>query len=247
MGFCTDMVCRALLIQCERWQSLWAAKEDTARHVRIEAEGLEMRFDPDRHHRRSIRLQHYDYTLPGAYYVTVCAVQKQLLFGEIKTAEMHLNRAGQIVLEEWLRTPELRPNVELDAFVIMPNHIHVIFLIMDLVRTRRAISSQPAVSSHSPPSISTSNPISSTRASPDFDVPLRKFGSGIANSVHSIMGSFKSSATRQVNRAMGTEGSIWHTGMWEHVIRSQIDLDRIREYIALNPSRWEDDEHYPRL
>lgn len=86
-------------------------------------------FDKEKHHRRSIRLKDYDYARNGAYFVTVCAFDHQCLFGEIINGEMKLEKFGQIVYDEWLRTAKLRPNVVLDVFIVMPNHFHAILII----------------------------------------------------------------------------------------------------------------------
>src|SRR5436309_6042776 len=85
--------------------------------------------DGSRHHRRSIRLRDYDYSQPGAYFITVCAQDRESLFGDVLDGVMALSEAGQIVERAWLQTPDLRPNVELDAFVLMPNHFHAIAVI----------------------------------------------------------------------------------------------------------------------
>ena len=82
------------------------------------------KYDPDIHHRRSIRLTHYDYAQAGCYFVTLCAVNRECLFGEILAGEMHLNELGMLVQHEWLQTPVLRPNVSLGEWVVMPNHFH---------------------------------------------------------------------------------------------------------------------------
>ena len=94
-------------------------------------EGLEMnRF----HHRKSIRLADYDYSAEGGYYITIVTQGRVNLFGEIIDGAMQLNEFGKIVWEEWFRTAELRPNVELaeDEFVVMPNHVHGIIWIDDV-------------------------------------------------------------------------------------------------------------------
>jgi REP element-mobilizing transposase RayT len=90
-----------------------------------------MTYDPQRHHRRSIRLKGYDYTQPGAYFITICTHGRECLFGEIIDGEMHLNEAGQIVVQTWQDLPNHVPNVQLDAFVVMPNHVHGIIIITD--------------------------------------------------------------------------------------------------------------------
>jgi putative transposase len=90
-----------------------------------------MRYDPDRHHRRSIRLKGYDYSQPGAYFVTVCTADRECLFGEIVADEMQLNGAGAIVLAAWNDLPAHYTHVRLDSFVIMPNHIHAVIILTD--------------------------------------------------------------------------------------------------------------------
>ncbi|HOX47124.1 MAG TPA: hypothetical protein PK668_26255 [Myxococcota bacterium] len=88
-----------------------------------------MRFDPSRHHRRSIRLRGYDYTQAGAYFVTVCAKDRENLFGEVVDGAMRLNQIGRIVDDEWRLSATLRDEIEMDDWVVMPNHLHGIVLI----------------------------------------------------------------------------------------------------------------------
>ncbi len=88
-----------------------------------------MKYDPQLHHRRSIRLKDYDYAQAGAYFITLCCQDKAHLFGEIQNGEMLLNEYGKIAHNEWLETPGIRKNVELDVFVIMPNHLHGILIL----------------------------------------------------------------------------------------------------------------------
>ena len=90
-----------------------------------------MKYNPLIHKRRSIRLKGYDYSLAGAYFITICVKDRQCLFGEIIDGEMILNELGQIAYNEWLKTLQIRPNVSLDVFEIMPNHMHGIILIND--------------------------------------------------------------------------------------------------------------------
>ena len=88
-----------------------------------------MKYSPHIHHRRSIRLKRYDYSQNGAYFVTVCVQNRKCLFGKIENGEMVLNDAAKIIEKYWQEIPEHYPNVILDAFVIMPNHIHGILII----------------------------------------------------------------------------------------------------------------------
>jgi len=90
-----------------------------------------MVYNPDMHHRRSIRVKGYDYSSAGAYFVTLCTRNRQCLFGEIVGGEMCLNAMGKIVAEEWVKTGLIRQENELDAWVVMPNHLHGIVMVLD--------------------------------------------------------------------------------------------------------------------
>lgn len=90
-----------------------------------------MNFNPDIHHRRSIRLREYDYTASGAYFVTLCALQRECLFGEIVDGEMRLNDMGDIVANTWEWLGTQYPYVDLEEWVVMPNHLHGIIVISD--------------------------------------------------------------------------------------------------------------------
>ena len=90
-----------------------------------------MPYNPEIHHRRSIRLQGYDYSQAGAYFVTICTFQRQHLFGEVNNGEMQLNVTGQIVSTIWQKIPQHFPNVELDQFILMPDHLHGIIVISE--------------------------------------------------------------------------------------------------------------------
>lgn len=88
-----------------------------------------MRYNPDIRHRRFIRLQGYDHSQAGAYFVTLCAQHRERLFGEIVNGEMRLNEAGEMVADEWIKSAEIRNEIELDQWVVMPNHFHGILVI----------------------------------------------------------------------------------------------------------------------
>ncbi len=89
-----------------------------------------MSFDPDIHHRRSIRLKEYDYSLPGAYFVTICTKNRECLFGHIRNNAMVLNEAGRMIERWWQELPRKFPMIDMDAHVIMPNHLHGIIAIV---------------------------------------------------------------------------------------------------------------------
>ncbi len=90
-----------------------------------------MKYNPEIHHRRSIRLKGYNYSQPGAYFITICTYQRQCWFGEIRNAQMKFNQIGKIVVQEWLRSEKIRPNFKLDEWIVMPNHLHGIVWIVE--------------------------------------------------------------------------------------------------------------------
>jgi len=92
-----------------------------------------MKYNPDKHHRRSIRLQGYDYSQPGIYFITLCTQNRECLFGEILNGEIRLNEFGKIAHQCWLEIPQHFPHVQLDEFVVMPDHIHGIIVLNNIV------------------------------------------------------------------------------------------------------------------
>ena len=174
--------------------------------------------DPKETHRRSIRLKEYDYSQPGAYFVTICTHHRQCLFGEAVEDEIVLNDIGKIVKREWMISSEIRQEIQLDAFVVMPNHMHGIVVIRE----------------HNPVGATGRSPLHSHHRT----LPPRSLGSFIAG--------FKSSITKQINQLRGTPGRpVWQRNYYEHVIRNEIDLEEIREYIQNNPLKWLEDENHP--
>ena len=92
-----------------------------------------MVFDPDRHHRRSIRLRGYDYSRAGTYFVTICVQDRARLFGEIADGSMHLNDAGRMVRTVWEEIPAFSPGVDIDHFIVMPDHFHGIIVLLSTI------------------------------------------------------------------------------------------------------------------
>ncbi len=198
-------------------RSRWSLSLQGASEASVYAE-VDMKH-PDHHHRRSIRLPEYDYATVGAYYVTLCACGRECLFGEIVRGQMRLNDAGRIIQEEWQRTPQLRPNVELDAFITMPNHLHGIIVITE--SRRGVLQYAPTIGQN-----------------PGFRSPSQTLGA--------IVRGFKSAVTRRVNTRHNTQGNkLWQRNYYEHVIRDEKDLKEIRRYIAVNPRLWKYDEENP--
>jgi REP element-mobilizing transposase RayT len=204
-----------------------------------------MSYDPQRHHRRSIRLKGYDYSQQGLYFITLCCQNRACLFGEVKDGQMILNDAGKIVEEEWLKTPQIRQNTELGEFVVMPNHFHAILEIKYCVE---------GVLQYAP----TEN---------KFKSPSQTIGA--------IIRGFKGATTKRIKELINRENcddqgddtgvlqyaptdtgelkyprdtgelqsppAIWQRNYWEHIIRNQQEYERIANYIIRNPKKWEAD------
>jgi len=168
--------------------------------------------------RRSIRLKDYDYSQEGAYFVTICTQNNITMFGKITSGKMHLNKFGSIVNDCWREMPSHFPNVEIDAFVVIPNHMHGIVNIVD---NRRGEVTSPA-----PKGAATA--------------PLRKHTLG------QIIAYFKYQTTKSINQIHQTPGiRIWQRNYYEHVIRNETDLNDVRQYIINNPLQWDMDKENP--
>ena len=183
--------------------------------------------------RKQLRLKNYDYSQEGTYYVTVCTQNRECLFGVVCDGEMKLNEYGEIVKHEWGKTGEIRKNIELDEFIVMPNHIHGI---INIVGAHCNVPDNEYISGDG-----------YDRGT--CNVPLRnrieKFGRSISNSIPTIIKLFKSTTTKQINQLRNTSGkSIWQRGFYEHIVRDEKDLNRIREYIMNNPAKWDEDKYY---
>ena len=186
-----------------------------------------MPYDPDKHHRRSIRLKGHDYTQPGAYFVTICTRDRESLFGHVVNGEMRLNEAGEIARRCWGDIPSHFPHAALDAFVIMPNHVHGIVLVGaqfiapdprdgpigrvpvlgDIVRAYKATATRLV------------------RRRDDGATNLGAMDKGVMNHAPTGFG--------------------WQRGYYEHIVRTEGELMSIREYVMGNPARWDEDENNP--
>jgi len=194
-----------------------------------------MKYDPQKHHRRSIRLKGYDYTQAGAYFVTIVAWQREMLFGDIVNGEMVLNRKGYIVRDAWFDLPNHYPHVELGAFVIMPNHVHGIIVLIDDGRGGSAVIGETIVPDDL---IKGKNPMPNKQTRPY--VTVKRHG------LPEIVRAFKSFSSRRINRIRRTNGiPIWQRNYYERIIRNEPEMDRIHRYIEANPSMWADDDENP--
>ena len=189
----------------------------------------------NRPHRRSIRLKEYDYSQSGEYFVTICTHNHECILGEIINGEMRLNEIGKIVNEEWLRTANIRPDIQLDSYVIMPNHIHGIIVLNEGRSTLRS-DIPVGANCHSPQKKTQNNP---TNNRAYIDTPLQNMFQSPSNTAGAIVRGFKSATTKRINEIRGTPRMpFWQRNYYDHIIRSDKELDNIREYISNNVLKW---------
>lgn len=178
----------------------------------------------DRYRRRNLRLKRYDYSLTGYYFLTICTEQRQCLFGDIANGTMELNLMGLAVERVWRAIPEHFPLAVLDEYVVMPNHVHGIIKLMPQSGSAMPKEFQSSM-------CSANSVLPSKRTSPRRG-PAR-------GSISAIVGAFKSTAARRINELRDAPTrSIWQRNYYEHIIRSERSLLRIREYVTNNPLRW---------
>ena len=163
--------------------------------------------------RKQNRLTDYDYSKNGYYYVTICTNNHVEKFGIIKDNNIILNQSGNVAKNSWLDLPNHHKNIQLDKFIIMPNHIHGIIIINNPVGNRPACS---------------------------VNMPAR---SGIKkDNLSTIIGSYKSTVTKQINR-INDDKFKWQKSFYDHAIRRTDSLHNIRQYIVNNPIAWDNDEY----
>jgi len=181
-------------------------------------------------HRRSIRLDHRDYSLPGIYFVTICAHERRCVFGRIAEARVVPSELGRIVRECWVPIPEHFAQVELYEFVIMPNHMHGLIAI-----TRKAAA----------PALTTPGPL--VGAQHCCALPPGGLGQAAVTpgSLGAILRSFKAIVARRAHKELAWISPIWQRNYFERVLRDGKEFSDASRYIAENPKKWEWDRENP--
>jgi REP element-mobilizing transposase RayT len=178
-----------------------------------------MTFNSAIHHRKSIRLKEYDYSQNGAYFITICANDREYLFGEINAGTNAHADAGKMVDQQWNKLSNRFQNIQLDEYVVMPNHLHGIIIIVGA----------PLVGAHSIPMVAPTD----------------------APTIGDIVGAFKSITTHEYiigvknNNWPEFNKKLWQRNYYEHIIRNEKSLNKIREYIINNPFKWDTDRNNP--
>ena len=187
--------------------------------TKVQLSALHMIDLPTNPRRRSLRLTGYDYAQAGAYFVTICTRDRVCLFGEVVEGSMRLNAAGELATKLWSDIPTRFPETDLDLFIVMPNHVHGITVLPE------RLVGAPLVGARSQKTA----------------VPA----------VGTIVGAFKSIFALKYIRGVKENDwqpfhrSVWQRNYYEHVIRDEADLGRVRRYIDENPLRWDFDDENP--
>jgi putative transposase len=231
-------------------------------------------YNPKLHHRKSIRLKEYDYAQSGFYFITISCHNKVNRFGEVivsnnNTARMMLNQYGQIAQNEWLHTANIRPNIKLLEFVIMPNHMHGIIYV-----TRRGELNSPINELNSPSNnegvcktpLRTSSPANDLQSSsnnegvcktpPRTSLPANDLQSSTniegvcktplrspSQTIGAIIRGYKSAVTKKM-ALLGFKEPLWQRNFYEHIIRDESSYLYISNYIINNPAKWKEDTFY---
>lgn len=181
-------------------------------------------YNPIIHHRHTIRFEGYDYTRPGAYFVTLVTLNRECLFGEISNGQLRVNLVGQCV-SAVLQNLSNHFDIFLDTFVIMPNHVHFLIIIKENEQA-------------------TSNLEMTSMQDQTAKIPILPNGT-TPNSLGAIIQNFKSVTTRKINCLRSTTGGkVWQRNYFERIIRNEKEMERIRLYIKHNPMNWLSDDEY---
>lgn len=183
-----------------------------------------MKYNPGKHHRRSLRLKGYDYSSPGAYFITICTHQRECLFGEIVDGEMQLNPLGHVVRSHWLKLQTYHSHLQLDAWVVMPNHVHAILIV-----THGEVGAGLAENI----SVEPINLISKPTPTGHHGIP-------------EIIRGFKTFSARRINEIRKIRRvPVWQRNYYEHIIRNEESLQHIRQYVQDNAIAWQHDQLHP--
>ena len=180
-----------------------------------------MPYDNKRHHRRSIRLKGYDYSQAGAYFVTICTQDRECLFGEIVDGKMVLNDAGRMICRWYSELENKYPDIRCDEFICMPNHIHFV-----IINVGADLCVRPCVETS-------------------------KTGEHAGSPLRTVVQWFKTMTTNEYIRGVKQHGwtpfsgKLWQRNYYEHIVRNEHEMNRIREYIVNNPLKWETDQDNP--
>ena len=159
-----------------------------------------MKYDPDFNHRQSIRLNGYDYSMSGAYFITIYTYEREYLFGDIANETIELNTFGDIARSHWHQLSQHHPSIIMDESIVMPNHLHGIIIL--------------------------------------------ESSTGSTKSISEIIRGFKTFSSKEINKERGFRGvPVWQRNYYDRIMRNELELDRVRQYIINNPQNWDADKN----
>lgn len=199
-----------------------------------------MKYNPEKHHRRSIRLQGYDYSQEGLYFITICVKDRACIFGEIENGKMILNEIGKIASEEWLRTESVRSNVVLHEFVVMPNHFHAI------IEITKNLGDKNETGAFRSPSQTIGSIVRGYKIA-----TLKKIKDHLGSKGESRFTPYhgeeskgeesKGEESKGELRFAPTAPTIWQRNYYERIIKDEKAYINISNYIINNPKNWNED------
>ena len=227
-------------------------------------------YNPQIHHRRSIRLKGYDYSQVGLYFITICCKDRKYRFGKIENHEMTLNEYGTIAYNEWIKLTERFSNFELDVFQIMPNHMHAIIALNNVCTEFTPTHNKPVRAGFTPAhnsalysalySAQNNDEIYDQSPNGQPQMPLHltdndnRATAMDAHTIGDIIGAYKSLVANECLKIWKTKwvganpapkmGKLWQTNYHEHIIRNQQSYQKISEYIVNNPAKWLENKFY---
>jgi REP element-mobilizing transposase RayT len=170
-----------------------------------------------RRRRNSLRHPQFDYTSPGAYFVTICVAHRECLLGEVVDRNVQLTALGQIADATWPALLKRNPHVQLDEYMVMPNHVHALIWLRQ-------------------------SSVQATTAA----VKQRAFADCVGGSLSVLVGAYKSSVTQQARaKRLLTAPALWQRNFYDNIVRNEEALAHIRNYIRTNPARWTNDQLHP--
>jgi len=176
---------------------------------------------------QSTRLKNWDYSSNGAYFITICTKNREHYFGEIANEKLQETEQSKICQNVWDDLPNHYPNCILDSFVIMPNHVHCIVIIENSVQSVRSVETGLKPVSTMTTTITTNDANKSKRYT-----------------ISEIIRGYKTFTARKINNLQNTQGkTFWQPRFYDHIIRNEHELNRIRGYIVNNPLNWENDRN----
>lgn len=199
------------------------------------------------HHRRSIRLQGYDYSQEGLYFITICTYKKECHFGNVQNQEMILNPYGMIANTQWQLLHDRFPNIDIGPYIIMPNHIHGIIIVgATLAVALPGNISHDLANSHEIGANAIHDPGADAIYDPEANATCKQRATArVAPTIGRVVGAYKSLVVHHCmkyideNNAGIILGKIWQRNFYEEIIRNEKGYDRISTYIINNPSEWQ--------